>query len=131
MSRNAVLLTGLIGLVGAVAITAISLLVIIFDWIPILISRPLYVWLLFLFLAFFSVVEIPLMIYTIRRIVASENPKAKYVAWVTNVGYALFGAVYASPFILLTGRLGVGSALAALSFVRFLTAIFLLPAQEK
>ena len=71
--------------------------------------------------------EIPVMVFAIRRIAASDNPKAKYMALLANVGYTFFGAVYAAPFILLTGRLGLGTAMAALCFARFLSAVIFIP----
>ena len=127
LSRSSVVLSGGIGLGGAALLTGFCLMVMAREWLPVLIGRASYVWGLGLFLTFFSVVEIPFMIFGIRRIAASPNPKAKYVALLTNLGYAFFGAVYAAPFILLTGWLGVGAALAALSLVRFVTAIIFLP----
>lgn len=127
MSRSSIILTGSIGLIAAIILTGFCLFVMAQEWIPTLIARQTYVWALCSFLIFFSVAEIPFMIFGIRRIAASANPKAKYVALVTNAGYTFFGAVYAAPFILLTGWLGLGIALAALSLLRFFTAIFFLP----
>lgn len=127
MSRNRIILTGLVGLVGAVILTALCLLVMIWKTLPVLVTNPIYVWGLWLFLLGFSVAEIPIMIFGIRRIAASANPRAKYVALLANSGYSFFGAVYAVPFILLTGRLGLGTALATLSFVRFASAVIFLP----
>jgi hypothetical protein len=80
-----------------------------------------------LFLLVFSVAEIPVMIVAIRRMAASTNPRAKYVALLVNFGYIFFGAVYAVPFILLTGWLELGTALASLSLVRFISALIYLP----
>lgn len=127
MSRLSITLTGLIGLIGAVILTALCLFIMIRGWIPPLVTHTVYVWALFLFLIFFSIAEIPMMIFSIRRIAASANPKAKYLVLLINTGYAFFGAVYAAPFILLTGRLGLGAAMAALSLVRFISAIIFLP----
>jgi hypothetical protein len=127
MSRNRIVLTGLIGLAGAVILTAFCLLLMVWQTIPVLVANPIYVWALLLFLLAFSVAEIPVMIFGIRRIAESANPRAKYVALLLNSGYVFFGAVYAAPFILLTGRLGLGTALAALSLVRFASAIIFLP----
>ncbi|MEW5956678.1 MAG: hypothetical protein AB1801_03065 [Chloroflexota bacterium] len=127
MSRSNVILTGVIGLIGAALLTGGCLLVMAQAWIPILIARPAYGWGLCLFLTLFSVAEIPFMIFGMRRIAASANPKARYVAMLTNAGYSFFGAVYAAPFILLTGWLGVGAAMATLSLVRFATALIFLP----
>ncbi len=123
MSRNRLILTGLAGLAGAVILTALCLFLVIWDIIPVLMTRPVFAWGLFLFLLAFSVAEIPVMIFGIRRITASANPRAKYVALLVIAGYVFFAAVYAAPFILLTGWLGLGVALAALSLVRFITAL--------
>ncbi len=127
MSRRSIVLSALIGLIGAVVLTALCLFVMAKGWIPVLITNPILVWAIFLFLTFFSVAEIPIMVFAIRRIAASANPKAKYVALLANVGYTFFGAVYAVPFILLTGRLGLGAAMAALCLVRFLSAVIFIP----
>lgn len=131
MSRSSVILTGFVGLVGAMLFTALCLFVMTSGWITPLLTRPIYVWGLFLFLLFFSVVEIPVMIFGMRRIAASANPKAKYIALLTNAGYTFFAAVYAAPFILLAGKswleLASGVLLAALSIVRFGSAVIFLP----
>ena len=87
------------------------------------------------FLLLFSVVEIPVMIYSMRRIAASPNPKAMYAALITNAGYTFFAAVYAAPFILLAGQstveLTAGAMMGALSFVRFISSmVFLANAQH-
>ncbi len=127
MSRLSITLTGLIGLIGAVILTALCLFIMARGWIPTLVTNIIYVGGLFLFLTVFSVAEIPVMILGIRRIAASDNPKAKYIALLVNVGYSFFGAVYAAPFILLTGRLALGTVMAALSLLRFISAVIFLP----
>jgi hypothetical protein len=128
MTRINVVLTGLLGLIGAVIFTAFCILVMVQGWIPaILDSYPLMVWGLFLFLAVFSVAEIPVMIFGMRRMAASTHPRAKLIALVTNIGFTFFAAVYAAPFILLTGYLWAGVALAALSLARYVSAIIFLP----
>ncbi|MFN8459495.1 MAG: hypothetical protein U0401_33405 [Anaerolineae bacterium] len=127
MSRNHIILTGLVGLVGAVLVTALCLLVMVWQFIPPLVTDTGYALGLLLFLLFFSLSEVPVMIVGMRRIAASANPKAKYIALLVNTGYVLFGAVYAAPFILLTGWLGTGAALAALSLIRFVSALIYLP----
>jgi hypothetical protein len=131
MTRNSVILTGLIGLIGAIIITTLALLTVTWGWISPLLSQPLHVWGLFLFLLFFSVAEIPVMVFSMRRIVASVNPKAKYVVMLTNAGYTLFAGVYAAPFILLAGQspleLISGAFMGALTFVRFISAVIFVP----
>ncbi len=131
MTRNSLISTGLTGLIGAIIITALSLFIVIGSWVSPLLSQPLYVWGLFLFLLFFSVAEIPVMIYAMRRLAASPNPRAKYVVMLTNTGYTLFAGVYAVPFILLAGQssleLTSGALLGALTFIRFISAITFIP----
>ncbi len=130
MSRNSILLTGLVGLVGAMVLTGLCLFVVARGLIPILVADGLFILGLLLFLLAFSLAEIPVMIIGVRRIGHSVNPRARYVALVVNAGYVFFGAVYAAPFILLTGRLGLGTALAALALVRFLSALLFLPEKK-
>lgn len=127
MSRSSIILTSLMGLTGAVLVTALCIFVIWWNLIPLLVTDTFYAWGLLLFLLFFSLAEIPVMIIGIRRINASANPKARYVALLVNAGYVLFAAVYAAPFILLTGWLGTGTTLAALSIVRFASSLVYLP----
>lgn len=126
MSRNNVILTGLIGLIGAVLVTALCLGVMRWEWIPILVTDSLFSWAIFLFLLIFSVSEIPVMIIGMRRIAASTNTKARYLVLLLNCGYVFFGAVYAVPYILLTGGLVLGALLASLSLVRFITSLIYL-----
>jgi hypothetical protein len=123
MSRHRLILTGLTGLGGAVILTALCLFFIAWNIIPVLVNSPIFAWGLFLFLLVFSVAEIPLMIFGIRRIAASPNPRSKYVVLLAITGYVFFAAVYAAPFFLLTGWLGLGLVLAALSLVRFMTVL--------
>ena len=118
---------GLAGLIGAAGLTTLCLFIMAQGWLPRLVSRPIFVWGIFLFLAFFSIVEIPLMIYAIRRLAVGANPRARYIALLTNTGYVFFAAVYAAPFILLTSEVWLGAALATLSLVRLIAAIIYLP----
>jgi hypothetical protein len=127
MSRSSIILTGLVGLTGAVLLTVLCFFIMTWPFIPALLTRPLVAWILFFFLLAFSVAEIPVMILGIRRIAASPTRSAKNVALMVNIGYVFFGAVYAAPFILLTGWLGLGAILAAMSLARFVSAIIYLP----
>ncbi len=130
MKRNSVVICGLIGLTGAILLTAGCLAVMSQGWLPALLTGFTLVWGLFLFLAVFSVAEIPLMLLALRRIAASPNYRAKYVALLTVTGYTFFAAVYAAPFILLTGYLGAGAALAGLSLARFISIHAFLPTEK-
>ncbi len=135
MSRNSIILTGLAGVVGATLLIALCLFIMVSGYIPVLFNQTLYIWGLFLFLLFFSVVEIPVMILGMRRISDSVNPKAKYIALITNTGFTFFAGVYAAPFILLTGQsnltLVAGTLLGLLCLVRFIVAVIFLPNDVK
>ncbi len=95
MSRNSLILTGLVGLIGAVVVTVLCFLG---DGLGFN-SHPspahptcgpsfCFCWP--------SVTEIPVMIIGIRRIAASANPKAKYGLAAQFVAMSFLGAVYAA-----------------------------------
>lgn len=135
MTRNSIILSGLAGVVGAMLLTGFCLLVMSSGYIPALLTQPVVVWTMFLFLLFFSVAEIPVMVFGISRIAESANPKAIYMALFTNAGFTFFAAVYAAPFILLTGGstliLIAGTLLAMLSLARFIVAVLYLSRHAK
>lgn len=134
MTRRSLIISGLVGVAGAVLLTGCALVIAASGWIPVLVTNPLLVWAIFLFLLFFSVAEIPLMVYGLERIAASNNPKAGYLALLTNTGYTFFAGVYAVPFILLAGKsiveLAAGAFLGALTFVRLISTLLFLPGDK-
>ena len=130
MTRISIALTGLVGLIGAVIVTVFCLYVVTQAWYPIIITNSWIVLGLFLFLALFSVAEIPVMIYGLRAIAASSNPRANAIVLIVTGSYTFFAAVYAAPFILLTGNLWAGAALAGLSLVRLISAVTFLPPKK-
>lgn len=82
-------------------------------------------WPLLGFLLVFSLAEIPLMIFGMRYMGSSAS--GKRLVTLVNVAFTFFAAAYAVPFLLLTGRVGIGLALAALSMVRFAGALWFVP----
>jgi len=130
MTRINIALTGLVGLIGAVVVTVFCMVVATQAWYPTIITNSWVILGLFLFLALFSVAEIPVMIYGLRSIASSSNPRANVIVLITTGGYTFFAAVYAAPFILLTGNLWAGAALAGLSLVRLISAITFLPPKK-
>ena len=71
-----------------------------------------------------SLAEIPMMIFTMRRLAAERTDNHRVVAGL-NALYVLFAAVYGVPVSLLTGSVGWGLTLCALSLVRFVTSFSL------
>lgn len=135
MTRNSLIISGALGLLANVVLTAFCIFVMAAGWIPPLFQQSLLVFMLFLFLLFFSLAEIPVMIFGMRRMLASVNPKARYVVLVTNFGYTLFAGVYAAPFILLAGKsafeMVIGALISTLGFIRFISALLFLPTIPK
>jgi hypothetical protein len=80
--------------------------------------------LLVILLGGFSLAEIPMMIFTMRRLAAERTDNHRVVAGL-NALYVLFAAVYGVPVSLVTGSVGWGLTLCALSLVRFVTSFSL------
>jgi len=123
MSRLRVTVISLIGLIGAIALTAGCLFIMQSGVVPILVTNTLLIFIVFAFFGVISVAEIPLMIFGMRQMEVSVNPKAQYALFLTIMGYSFFAGFYAACFVLLTGHFWAGIALASLGFVRFLTTI--------
>jgi len=82
-------------------------------------------WLLLAFLLAFSLAEIPTMIFGMRYL--GDSVSGKRLVVLINAAFTFFAAVYALPFLLMTGRVGIGMALAALSLVRFAGGLWFVP----
>jgi hypothetical protein len=82
-------------------------------------------WLLLAFVLAFSLGEIPLMLLAMRQLVTRASPSL--LVNLTNVAFTFFAAVYAVPFLLLTGRMVLGTVLAGLCLVRFACALWFVP----
>ncbi|GAB4548900.1 MAG: hypothetical protein Kow0063_43790 [Anaerolineae bacterium] len=117
-------LSGGLGLVGGAVLTGVAL----FLWQQI-IQNPLltrgWVWLLLAFLLGFSLAEIPIMVIGMRHMLGSSA--GVRLAILTNAAFTLFAAVYAAPFLLLTGRVAIALALAGLGLVRLAVSLWFVP----
>jgi hypothetical protein len=122
--RNWLALSGGLGVVGGVALTGSAIFLLErTDLKPLVTGWA--TWLLLALVLAFSLGEIPLMLYGIRQMVTSTS--GGRLAVLTNAAFTLFAAVYAVPFLLLTGRIGLGTALAGLCLVRFVCALWFVP----
>lgn len=120
--RHNLLVSGLVGLI------ACGLLAVVGTWlvtnhilIPLL-PIPLVALLTAIIFGIFSLAEIPLMVFAIRRL-AAERPDNRGVVMVLNAFYVFFAAVYGLPVLLLTGSVAWGLALCALGLVRFMASL--------
>lgn len=75
-----------------------------------------------LVLGAFSLVEIPMMVFSMRRLLA-ERPENQGVVMGLNAVYVFFAAVYGVPVLLLSGNVGWSLALCTLCVVRFVTSL--------
>jgi hypothetical protein len=126
INRKQIITTSLLGLTGAVILTALSLLVVTTNLVTPLLTHWLIVYILFGLFFLISLAEIPLMIFAMYQMASSSNPAASKALLITNSSYVLFGAIYGVAFILLTGEFLPGLGLAALTLIRFVTAIVFL-----
>lgn len=121
MKRD-LILAGLVGLIVGICLylgaSALSTL------IPTLLSLSLLVAVTFLFLLALSLVEIPMMLFGLRQMARSSATPRRLLAG-TFAFYVMFASVYASIFVLLTGQIGWGIALAALCLVRFASGMWI------
>jgi hypothetical protein len=125
--RSRLALSGGVGVLGGAALTG-GALFLLRDLRPAPLVSGVGIWLLLLFLLFFSLAEIPLMIFGMRHMV--KDASAGGLVVVTNAAFTLFAAIYALPVLLLTTRVAMGLALAGLSLVRFAGALLFVPGAQ-
>ncbi|MFQ5578520.1 MAG: hypothetical protein ACE5G8_16200, partial [Anaerolineae bacterium] len=98
-------------------------------WPAALLSHPLAAWGLFVFFGGIALIEIPVMVFGLRKLAAAQNTRAAAIAAAANGGFVFFAAVYALPNLLLTETrfLWLGLLLAGTSFLRFGAGLLFLP----
>ena len=120
--RRNLILAGIGGLLACLLLAVVSTLVVVSG----LLSPPLphrtVTLLLVIILGGFSVAEIPVMIFTMRRLSAERADNQRLVVGL-NALYVFFAAVYGIPVSLITGSMGWGLALCALSIARFISSL--------
>ena len=121
--RSRLALSGLAGIAGGAALMGGAFFVLRRSGLTPLITGRGGMLALLGFVLLFSLGEIPLMIYALRRLTASAGGTRP--ALVTNAAFTFFSAVYAAPFLLLTGQVEVSLALAGLCLVRLAGALWL------
>lgn len=124
MSRSSrkLLLGGLGGLLCGVLVTAAAAWLIASSTIRPPLPHPPITLLLVVVLGGFSLAEIPLMIFAMRRLRSERSQNLAFV-WGLNGLYVFFAAVYGLPVLLITGSIFWGLVLCGLVFVRFVTSL--------
>jgi hypothetical protein len=93
--------TAIAGLVGAaIGVSIIFLANTVSAQIPTLVAHPVGVGVIFLILLGFTIAEMPVMLFGLKKIAASTTPRAFLLF--TFLVYVMFASVYASIFVLLT-----------------------------
>jgi len=117
--RRNILISGLVGLLACLLLAAVAAWLVTGGRVipPLPPFLPLTL-VLVLILGGFSLVEIPLMVYTLRRLAIERHGNQGAVVGM-NALYVAFAAVYGLPLLFLTGDLAWSLALCSLAFVRF------------
>jgi hypothetical protein len=120
--RRVLLWSGLVGLLlnGLLAILATWLVTggILRAPLP----QPFSALLLSIVLAGFSLLEIPMMVFVMRRLMAERRGNHQFVLGL-NALFVFFAGVYGTPVLLLTGNLAWGWILCGLGLVRLAASL--------
>lgn len=120
--RRNLVLAGIGGLLASLLLAASSTWAVTSEFLNPPLPYPMVALLLVIVLGAFSLAEIPVMIFAMRRLSAERTENHRAVDGL-NALYVFFAAVYGAPVSLLTGHIGWGLALCALSVVRFVTSV--------
>ena len=121
-------MSGLAGLGAGALLTWVTAWLATDDVLPRLAPAGAPTWALLGFVLFFSLAEMPLMIFGLRRMAGSSRTiAAARLTMLTTSAFVFFAAVYAAAFTLLTGQTGLGAALAGLCLARFAGVVLLVP----
>lgn len=128
--RRDLLLTGLGGLLLAALLAAVAAWLVTSGNLKPPLPHPLIASILGATFGAFSLAEIPLMVYALRRLEIERRPAAggagqgnRPAVLGLNVLYVSFAAVYGVPVLLFAGSLGWGLGLSSLALVRLATSL--------
>jgi hypothetical protein len=121
--RRNLLLSGLAGLLACGLMAGISTWLVAYGIINPPLPFPIVASLTALVFAGFSLAEIPIMVFGMRRLLV-ERRDNQHVVLGLNTLYVFFAAVYGVPVLLLTGSVGWALALCGLGLLRFATSMF-------
>jgi hypothetical protein len=120
--RIFLLLSGLAGLLACALLAAGCAWLVSSASFHVLVPFPNVALLVALVLGSFSLAEIPMMVFLMRRLLAERKGNLGVVVGL-NALYIFFAAVYGAPVLLLTGSLGWGLALCSLGLVRLASSL--------
>ena len=120
--RLNLLLAGLGGLLVGGLLAAISAWLISSGIVRPPLSHPAVTLITMLIFGGFSLAEIPMMIFAMRRLILERRGNYRIVMGL-NAVYVLFAVVYSVPVFLLAGSMTWGLILCSLGLVRFVTSM--------
>ena len=120
--RLNLLLAGLGGLLGGGLLAATSAWLIASGVIRPPLSHPAVTLITVLIFGGFSLAEIPMMVFAMRRLIL-ERPGNHRIVIGLNALYVFFAALYGVPVFLLAGSVTWGLILCGLGLVRFVTGL--------
>ena len=121
--RRSLALSGLAGLLTGALLTSGSLWLVASGTLSPPLPYRIVEIVLVIVLTAISLLEIPLMIFAIRRLASGSSGNNRRIAAVINGLFVLFAAVYAVPVSLLTGNMVWTLILSALCIIRFATSM--------
>lgn len=126
--RRFLLWGGVAGLLLDGLLAALCTWLVVSGLLPVLLPQPMIALLLAIVLGGFSLAEVPLMVFAMRRL-AVERPGNHSFVLGLNALFCSFAGVYGAPLLLLTGHLAWGWALCGLGLLRLAASLlFVRPA---
>jgi hypothetical protein len=120
--RLLVLLSGVGGLLASMPLAAVAARLVATDIISPLLPFRAVTLLFVVILAGFSLAEIPIMVFAMRRLLVERRGNHAIVL-ALNALYVFFATVYGVPLLLLTGDVGWGLALCSLGILRLVSSL--------
>ncbi|MGD8473655.1 MAG: hypothetical protein PVH59_05990 [Anaerolineae bacterium] len=120
--RRNLILAGIAGLFASACLVGISSRLVTSGLVKPPFPHSLVELLLAIVLGAFSVAEIPIMLFAMRRLLVGPSTNESIATWLNGL-YVCFAAIYGVPVTLLTGNAEYALALSALSIVRFASSL--------
>ena len=120
--RRNLILAGIAGLLASACLVGISLWLVTSELVKPPFPYSLVELPLAIVLGGFSVAEIPVMLFAMRRLLDGRPANESIATWLNGL-YVFFAAMYSVPVTLLTGNAEYTLALSALSVVRFASSL--------
>ena len=127
-ASDRLVLPGLIGLGAGAALTAGAVWLTAGGTVPRVVPPGWGTWALLGFVLLFSLAEMPMMVFALRRMTGGTPTRAtSRIRMLASAAFVFFAAFYAAPFTLLTGQVAAGVALAGLCLARLACVLLIVP----